>query len=310
MRTFASVCRGRIGFAVLLSLLTAISALPAQAQTKLRWKFKPGESVNYEMVMDISQDMSIQDMQIKSKMVQNIDMVWKAQSVNKDGSTVLDQTIERVRVEMAPPVPGQPGIKFDSAAEKQDPTAAPFAKIFGTLVGHPSTITISPLGKVSDIKLAPEMLELAKQVGPGGASMVSEDSIKEMISRSMFSFPEVVKPNQTWENTIETANPLLGKQIVVTKYTYLGPAEFEGRKVEKIGIEVDLKFEPGPEAQAKVEIKDQSSDGAIYFDNQQGLPVETKINTKMTMQLEAGGQSLEQVVNTDVKVKQKTPGKE
>jgi hypothetical protein len=310
MSTFTGVNRGRIGLWMLIALLAAAGAQPVEAQTKLRWKFKPGEKIHYETVMDLSQEMTIKDMPFKSKMVQTMDVLWEPQSVKKDGSAVINQTFERVQVEMTSPIPGQAPVKFDSAAAKQEPGAEPFAKIFGSLTGHPTSITVSPLGEVSDIKIAPELLEMAQNAGPAGAGMMSEQTIKEMISRSMFQFPAELKPNQSWESNIETPNPVIGKQSVSTTYTYLGPAEHEGHKVEKIGVNVVIKFEPGPDAQAKVTIKDQSGEGTILFDNEQGVPLQTQINSKMTTTIEAGGQSLEQVVNTNVQMRQKPTDKE
>ena len=78
----------------------------ANAETKLRWKFQPGEKVNYEMIMDMTQEMQAGDMPITTKMNQRMDMTWSAKEVAADGSAVMEQTIDRVRVEIVPPGAG------------------------------------------------------------------------------------------------------------------------------------------------------------------------------------------------------------
>ncbi len=147
-----------------------------------------------------------------------------------------------------------------------------------------------------------------KKAGPGQmGSMFSEDSMKQMISRSMVGFPDEVKKGQTWDAKVETPNPVVGKQIVETEYRYAGPEERDGRSAEKIDVEIKLSFESGPNAQAKVTMKDQSGKGVIYFDNQQGLPLETDVTSKMTLEIAVGDKTFEQAVTTKVAMKQVAP---
>ena len=174
------------------------------------------------------------------------------------------------------------------------------------MVGQPIAITVTPLGDVKDIKLAPELVAAMKKASPAMSSMFSEDSMKQMISRGMFRFPEEVKSGQTWDSSLEMANPILGKQIVTTEYQYVGAEDLAGTKVEKISMDVKQKID-GTGAQAQVAIKDQSGKGVIYFDNVRGLPLETQATSAMTMEISVGGQKIESKVTTTVTMKQKAP---
>lgn len=302
--------RRKLSYLAVSALLLVVAASAAEAQTKLRWKFKPDEQIHYEMKMDMAQEMLVREMKIGTKMSQVMNMTWAAKEVAEDGTTVLSQTIDRVRVNITPMMPGQEPISFDSESETVEKNAEMLAPLFKSMVGAPILITVTPLGEIKNIELSPEMAKVLKGTAeiPLGA-MFSEDSFKQMMARSMFSFPNEVAKDQAWETTTEIPNPILGKQIVVAKYRYLGPEEREGHKLEKIDTGLEMKFESGPDAKAEVKIGDQSSSGAIYFDNVAGHPTETNLTSKMTMEIEVGGMAFEQHITTSVQLKEMTPEK-
>ena len=297
-----------VGLALALAFLVATE--PATAQTKLRWKFEAGQEIDFKTRMDMLQEMTAEGMPLTTKMDQQMDMAWKVKEVTKDGSFVIEQAIERIQIEIVPPLAGATPIKYDSESEELDEVAEKLAPLLGAMIGKPITLTIDALGEVQKIDLSEQMLEAIKNAGPAMGSMFSEESIKQMVGRGIFSFPEEVTAGQTWDSKIETANPILGKQIVTTEYKYVGPEEFEGQPVEKIDLDMIIKFDSPADAQAKVTMKDQSGDGHIYFDNKQGVPLETDLTSKMTLSIEIGGRTIEQSVTMKVSMKKVEPAAE
>lgn len=282
----------------------------AQAAVKLRWKFQPGEKVNYQMTMDMIQAMKVADMPVGSKMSQRMDMTWEVKKVSEDGTAVMEQTIDRVRVEIVPAMADPTPIKYDSQSKEPEKGAEMLAPMFKSMVGQPFSLTVSPLGEVKEIKLPPEMMAAMQKANPAMGAMFSEDSMKQMIGRSMFSFPPEVEPGQKWDATLDMPNPLLGKQIVTTNYKYVGPEDHDGAKVEKIDVDVEMKFDTKPGGQAQVTLKDQSGKGVIYFDNEQGLPKETQLKSEIKMEIGVGDKTFESSVTTNVSMKQVAAAKE
>ena len=75
----------------------------ATADTELRWKFKQGDKTQYEMKTEMIQDTMAGDAPVQAKMSQTMDMTWEVKSVSDDGTATLNQTIDRVRMEMTLP---------------------------------------------------------------------------------------------------------------------------------------------------------------------------------------------------------------
>lgn len=301
-----AIRKGVRGVVVAAALLAITST--AEAQTKLRWKFTPGEKVNYEMVMENVMEMNVGDKPLSSKTSQRIQTTWLVKEVAADGTAELTQTIDRIIMETSPPGVDATPVKYDSRNKEQDPGAAMFSPLFDAMLNQSFTMKVTPLGEVKDMQLPPALLEAMKKLGsPAMASIFSEDSLKQMMGRSMFTFPPELTKGQAWEAILELPNPILGKQIVTTNYVYAGPQQHDGRDVEKIDVSMEMKFDASPDAKVKVDITEQSGEGAIYFDNNQGLPQETNLTNKVTMAMAVGKQLFDQKLTTQVTMKQIVP---
>lgn len=275
----------------------------ARADVELRWKFKTGETIRFSTSTEVSQDMEIGGQSLGSKMTQVMDMTWNVKEAGAEEAT-LDVTIDHVHVEMTPPGPAAKPIVYDSKNETHEGQAAMMAPLFGAMINQPMTLTVTPLGEVKNIKLPEGMIAAMQKAGPGAKEVLSEDAMKQTISRVMIAFPESVAAGKSWESNFETKNPILGTQKAVTTYTYVGPEKAEGRAVEKLDVKVQLSFDQPADAQAKATIKEQASEGAILFDNKQGMPVTTSMNSQMKLELSAGGQMIDQAITTKVLMKQ------
>ena len=299
----------RMCLAVSLALVAFSVAQVAQADTKLRWKFTKGEKTSYEIGMDIAQDMKLGDMPLSVKVNQVMNMTWEVKDVADDGTATLNQTIDRVRMEMVLPQPNQEPIRYDSDAKEKPAGSEMLSRIYDAMIGKPFVIKMTPLGKVVDFK-APEAVLAAFKNSPmpGGGNMFSEEGLKQMISQSVPPLPEeAVSKGTTWEQSSAMQAPPFGKQVTKTEYKYAGPEELDGKKVDKIDVSMDLKFEATDDSQAKIKLKDAEAGGEIFWDNTAGHPVESRITSSMTLEIEVGGNSIEQAVTTKMKMKQVAP---
>src|SRR5206468_3686869 len=146
----------------------------------LRYKFKPGETLSYEMEQKMKMEMAVGGQNINMSMTQTLDMTWNVQTVDNDGKAKIKQKFDRVRLSMEG-LPGMDKIQFDSKAGKE--LEGPFGQMMGpmlkALAGAEFTLTMDPQGKVSDFKLPEKLAEAFKNIpGAGGTGgMFTEEGL-------------------------------------------------------------------------------------------------------------------------------------
>jgi hypothetical protein len=299
----------RVARAALLFALVPLTcyATAAQAQTTLRWKFKPGDKLNYVTEQNTTSKGTIMGMEIQTKMTQAVDMTWTVNSVNPDGVAEMTQAIGRMRMSMESPFGS---FDFDSKDGKdvEGPIGEIIGPILKTMAGAEMNLKMDSTGAVRDIKLPPKLVEslssnpLLAQFG----EMFSEDGIKQMTqggAGSIGSFPkDPVTKGQSWEKKAELKNPF-GTIVVVTTSTYAGPETRDGAKLEKIDLKMNQTIEPAPGGMFEIKIGSQDSKGAAYFDNSQGRLVAQDLKQKMKMEIDVMGNVIEQDVETVMSIK-------
>jgi hypothetical protein len=306
MLSFSVYGYRRMCLAASVALVALASAQVAQAETKLRWKFTKGQKTSYEISMDMTQDIKGGDLPLSMKIKQMMNMTWDVKDVADNGTATLNQTIDRVRIELSMSGANQEPIKYDSDAKDKPAGTEMMSRMYDAMIGKPFVLKMTPLGKVVDFK-APETVLAAFKNSPmpGGGNMFSEDGLKQMISQTLPPLPEeAVSEGTTWKQSSEMQAPPFGKQIMKTQYTYAGPAEIDGKKVDKIDVSMDLKIEPAGESQTKIRLKDAEAGGEILWDNSAGRPVESQITSSITVVIELNGMSAEQGVTTKMNMKQ------
>jgi hypothetical protein len=142
-------------------------------------------------------------------------------------------------------------------------------------------------GQILEMKLPKELMDSLNKVAGGGqmGGFLSEEGLKEM--GQMGLLPEkAVHPGDTWSR--EAA--VMGMKVEAT-YRYIGTEVRNGKELDKIGMAMKMQF--GGEKEAKMKVKNQQSDGSMYFDNEAGRFVSGKNKMKMTMEIPVSNQTLE-----------------
>ena len=305
-----AVRSGLISAAVLVLL-----AGPAHAQTTLKYKFKEGDKLNYATEMTQKQTMNIMGNEVETTTTQNMDMTWNVTTV-KDGKAQISQTIDRIRMKVDSAFGG---FDFDSkdGKEPEGPIGMIVGPVLNAMAGAEFTVTMTEQGDVSETKLSEKLIEAIKS-NPilqqmGGA--FTEEGMKNMIGQQGGSVlpKEAVKKGDTWNHKTELKMPPIGVMKISNTYTYRGPEDRDGAKVEKIDVKTEMTIEPLADAAAQFEFKVKSSEakGTMYFDNKAGRIVATTMNTKMAMEISAMGNVIDMVQDqtTTLKlVKERTSG--
>ncbi len=297
--------QGLLLSAALAVVMVALSAVSSSADVTIRYKFNKGEVTNYVVSQTVNMAMKLPQpaQSVTTRMQQQMFIQTTVDDVLADGSSKQRMVIRRLVMKTSNEgVPGNAGsFEYDSASEEKPtgPLADVLLKSLEPLVGAEWKQTISPLGKVSDIEIPEKVVESLKS-NPGAAmmgSMATADGLKQISSQSSMAFPEEpLSPGKTWESTVDLKLPF-GTMATKKIMKYIGPAD-SGR--EKLSMETDLSFVPNAESAIQLKVVDNESEGDVLFDTQRGRLERSKLHQVTTMQVAAGGQTIDQVVTTDV----------
>lgn len=295
-----------IRHAVLLIVALAVAAAthPTVAADALVWKFEPGLVNRYQMnqKMNMAMDMG-KGGEAKSSVDQVIDMSWTVEKVNDDGSAVLKQRIDRMRMKMGLPG-GQPPAEIDSAS-KEPPAgqAAMLSPLLKAMTSDAFTVQMKPSGEVTEVDVPKAMLDALASM-PGAAmmgEMATADGFKNLVKQASFAIPENLEVGTEWTTKMEMKNPMTGPIVVETTYKYEGPREVDGKQYEVFKPHIELNYGEG--GATKIEMAEQTSEGEILFDRQAGRLESSAIKQKMKQKFTVAGQVMNQAIDQSVDMK-------
>ncbi len=173
---------------VLQSVLVAIFAVatargPSVEAQPLRWKFQADQVLDYEVVQETNITMLVGDKPVESKAKQTFDIRWRVAEVKADGSAVVQQTIQRVRLNTTTDLP-LGNVAFDSAAEEdadQGAAAARIREAYGELIEKPFQTTVSAIG---------EVVLVAPPADPPTSPLINSETIQQLLASSSLVLPE------------------------------------------------------------------------------------------------------------------------
>jgi hypothetical protein len=292
-------------------LLLALSAANCFSAEPLRWKFEPGEKIQYEMTQKMETTMNAGPAgDFKTGMEQTMDITWHIDEVTPEGNATMRQQIERVQLKMN--MPGGQAAEYDSASdEPPQGMAAMLAPLYEAMTGGEFKVTMTPRGEVLEAEAPPKLAEAMKNI-PGAAAMgdlTSPEGIKQMIMQGSMTLPEGdLKSGEKWNSKVEMKSQF-GKMDVVTTYDYAGAKDVDGQSFEAISLTPEIASVPEPNAQMQMEIKDQKADGEVLFNRELGRIHSSHLVQSMVMEMKVSGQTLNANIDQTVDMKLKDAAK-
>jgi len=289
----------------LLAVAFVLSAGPAHAQTKLRYKLKEGEKLEYVMDQKMKMAMSVGGKDININMNQVVDMRWTVGAVDSDGNAKVQVKFTRVKIAMDGPMGN---VEIDSADDKRpdDPVGMILGQVVQAISGMEMDFTLTPTGKIQDVKIPEAALKKLQNL-PGAdqiGSMFTGDNLKNMVQGNL-SFPEeAVEKGKSWDQKQDVKMPF-GKLSGNMKYTYQGEEKRDRRALEKIAYKTSLKLEPSQDSPFKLTMKAQDGQGKVLFDNAAGRLIENNLEQNMEMTIDVGGMTIEQNIRQETRVRLK-----
>jgi hypothetical protein len=304
--TFKFARRRRASLAAVVIAMVAGTAQAVEAPT---WRFEKGLKSRFRMTQSMQMTMTMPGGAQSSSTVTNvIDMSWVVDEVKDDGSAVITQKMDRMRMTVA--APDAEEVQFDSQSQEEPQGfAAMIAPMIRELTKASFVVTMTPLGEIKDVEI-PEEAVKAIAAAPGAqlmGDMATADGLKNMIMRSAFAMPEELEPGNEWANTVEMAVPMLGKQIIKTTYRYVGPQEREGVHFEAVEPKLELSYEGGS---VTVNVTNQESSGEVLFNRDAGRLESTRLVHKMSLSIAAAGSTMDQSLEQNVEMRWVPEGEE
>jgi hypothetical protein len=252
-----------------VAVLLAGVAAPVQAQeVKLQWKFKEGEKIYVEDVMNKKTILSVQGQPIKSEQKTTFIISYTVKKATS-ASTILVMKFEDVEVRTESGVGGA----FDKIMEK--------------MKGATFTITLTPDGKITKFEGFQDLVKQLAAADENTAKLiraiVNEAMVTSAVEQAFGFLPDkAVKKGETW--TREGTLPLgpLGDFKSANTYTYNGKTE----NGEAIGVQQTMRYIPpkggdlaGLFKIVRGDLKAKKAETSYIFDAEKGRLVSATLST-------------------------------
>jgi hypothetical protein len=293
--------RSRLGALLPALALVLTLAAHARAADPVAWKFTPGAKNRYRLAQNMTMSMDLgPGGKVDTKTSQVMDISWTVAEVKDDGSAVLKQKIDRIRMTMEAPGAGGT-VEFDSqSTDEPQGFAAMVAPLLREMTRGEFTLTMTPRGKITDVEV-PEGLVRALAAAPGASALgelTTAEGFKKMVGGVSFELPETLEPGAEQTSTAEMANPTLGKQVIKNSYRYIGPKEVEGVAYEAFAPSVEISFAGTDAVQA--EVTEQKSEGEVLFNRDAGRLESSQLDHTLKLALTIGKQKVNQTLQQHV----------
>ena len=289
-----------ISLAIVLSLFATLNA--KEEATALAWRFAEGQILSVKLNQDLNTSVAVLGNDLKTAFDVTCWFTWKVKDVDPSGNAKIAVTLNRVKLKMDSPQLGKSDVdsQVDLKEGKQlTGLDGQLLALYKPLFGVEMTQQVSAQGKVSKVIIPDDVAsELRKAAIPGvpGATEVIAG-----LNASLPEFPqEPLRLDQSWttEAQVDSA-PGISANMKNT-YTYKGSRIVKSRSMHQIDVDIDftLQTDSGP----KIDVVEQSTGGAVYFDSVVGRLVGISTKQDATIKLTIGTQEIQQTIISNSKV--------
>lgn len=296
---------------LLLFTIVSIAFTACKSEEEVALSFSPKVSKKYEISMDYTQDMSMGEMgDMKNTIKMDYELFIKEK--DKDNNLVILTTFKKVGFDTKSP---QGNISYDSDS-KTEPTEMAtimMSKIFGGMIGQGFSMTVSPEGKVIEVKgMEAIFSNMIKNMGldtvPGGVQAVagfknqfSDEQFKKNFGESFNILPnKEVKVGDTW--VINNNNDMMGVEMNA-KNTYTLKSIEGDLAIVDVVSEFKLDNEEGVNGQEMN--MEGSQSGTMKIDIATGMAIESNITQNISSTQKMMGQEIPMKIKGDVKMTSK-----
>ena len=290
-----------LSFSLALAFGLGLTAAGRADAATLRWKFKAGEELHYQMVQKTVTAMKANGQDLKTTQDQTIDMTWKIGKVAEDGTAEIAQSIDRIRTKIDSAF-GAFAYDSDDPKPAEGPIAAGVIPTLKALVGATFRYKMSPRGELTDVKVPEGLIQQLKESSPaaGAVGMFSEEGLKNMIHESSLDLPvDDLAKGKAWSRQTKLPPSPVGLMSFDKTYTYEGPADGG----EKIALSSKIALEPTPGSNLDVKLGAQEGKGDFVFDNAAGRVSNSSVTQRIEMVITVMNQQITNSTETSSSMK-------
>ena len=302
MKKIAAIILILISFITILSVESCQTTKSVSGTKMLKFNFEKGKGYDYEMIINMDQEIMGQKMQMDMSNYYSMDVT------EDDGKIkTINSKFDRFKMKMNG---GGMNLEVDTdnplpeSGEMSEGKKDPFKminKMFGAIKGQQFTMKVDQEGKILSVegfenigKLLADSLDLNEKDRGDMMKQFNEQfnakSTKSQFERFFYIFPnKEVKVGDSWQKNSEISGPAGGKYASTYKVT-----EIEG---DMVTLEETTKIESEDE---KINLKGDIK-GTLVIDSKSGLVVSADQDMKMAT--DVGGMKFE--INGKTKIKGK-----
>jgi hypothetical protein len=293
----------RLGF---LALGMVVGAGSLDAQTTLRFQFKEGDKLDYVLEQTMNMSTRVMEKDVKVTIKQSMDMSLEVLKVDKNGSGQVQMKFKHIKMDSDGPM-GKVHVDSSNPKELDDTVGRTLSQVTATLAGLEVIFTMDGTGGIKDLKMPEKVKNSLKSMAGADAlgDLFSDESLKRMANGGIALPKDPVAKGQTWKEDVDMKMPI-GRIKGQIQFTYDGPDEKDGNKLEKITAKPEIKkIEPSPDAPFQMKVTAQEGKGTVYFDNEAGRIIEVTMIQNMEMTIDVNNMTMKQDLkqNTSMKLK-------
>lgn len=267
-----------IALIAVLTIATSVSA-----QTTLRWKFEKDQHYAVHCTQQTEVETSVNNKPRRAYLEMTMDLDCQIDEVDDQGMATIAQSFTRLQLKST--APDTDPVIYDSAsAGKPTGAAREVAAGIAPLIGAKFIVTMNPRGDAVKVTLPDETQRVVDALPEGNQlkQLLSAKGLSNLFRLGGGQLPAgEVKPGDSWPADSETATPY-GTLKQTGTFTYASAQDEATRKLAKIELASSAKLEPKADAQAKLNVQEQTLAGTLLFDVEAGHVVssETKLASK------------------------------
>lgn len=278
--------------AATISMCLAVAgSCVAFGQVTLEHKVLEGSKYHLDVETKVAQKLTIGGMEIDTRSDSHGVTLVTVGKRDAAGNVTAGHQVESLQVTIG--IPGN-DYQFDSTNPDNRGTSAleVVRDMHKALAKRLTKVTYDPSARVEKVEsdlvilgsTPEEVKNLVKdELNPEHLKRTANDELDQVTTES-------VKPGDTWQRT-NTVNFGSGQMMTFkTQFTYVGPTEKDGRKLEKISskvldVDFSLQNSPLPFTVKDSKLSATESEGAILFDRERGQIVESVSKNRITGEL-------------------------
>ena len=277
------------GLALLIAtvlMLTSVGSVAAQDGAP-RWNLQKGQAFDLVVQQDIRQIVrmhGLADQEIP--MTQRSDSTWTVTEATADDFTI-EQVMSRMQMSVRSPMMR---LAFDSdEANPTDSASRQMKDAISKVIGQKIVVRMTRRGEVVSVTLPDGF----RNAPASPANPFSADTLRQMVQQASVAFPDgALTTGTTWDHTVDMG--MNGMQMKAkTVYTYDGLHDVDGTPTHRITSRVEMTMNGGMMG-LPMALRKQENTGTLLFNAKDGRLTSVKARTNLTMEMDAGGQRVEQ----------------